>query len=366
MHINLKYIRRILVIRIGGIGDVVTTTPALRALRALFPKAHIALMVIAPGDEIIRGAPWVDEFIIYSELYSAQNILKIITSPPLLSQLFQLSKRLFFGHFDMLVAFHSLYGLRYIFKPLLVSLLTRARIRAGIYEKNLPGLGFFLNVKVPEDFLEFKHYTRRFNEIIEALGGDASNQRTEVWVEEKDKQFAQTFLKEKGISDGVFLIGIHPSGNPYHPIRTTWPAERFRDMANILTEKYGARIIITGGKQDVSLVNDIASSMKTPPLTLTNATIKQFACVIKRYNLFISNDTGPMHIAIAMGVPTIGIFGSTYWNMNGSYPPETNFIMLRKPIDCWPCQDLNCVTRACMNLITVDDVLEAVTKQIKK
>jgi heptosyltransferase-2 len=366
MKIDPKYIRRILVIRIGGIGDVVTATPALRALRNRFPNAHISLMVTAPGEQIISGSPWVDEFIIYSELYRSQNIFKIITTPHLLSQLFQLSKRLFFGRFDMLVAFHSLYGLKYTFKPLLVTLFARPRIRAGVYEKNLPGLGFFLNIKTPEDFLEFKHYTKRFLELIEALGGDGSDQKTEVWVEENDKKFAREFFKEKGVSDDTVLIGIHPSGNPYAPIRTTWPSERFRELADILNEKYGARIIITGSKKDVSLVNSISSSMKIPPLTLTNASIKQFACVLKRCNLFIGNDSGPMHIAVAMGVPTIGIFGSTDWNMNGSYSSDTNFILLRKPIDCWPCQDLKCTTRACMNLVTVDDVLKAVEKQMEK
>lgn len=349
--------QRILVLKLGGVGDVLLITPALRSLRRKFPKATINLVTQRYSSEIIKKLPYTDNFIYFPPIYISLRMIREMVG------LIKLLWHFIAHRYDIYIEFQNLYSKSGVIKPLLIGYLSGAKRRLGLdtYKR-----GWFLTDKIPDDRFQLKHNMQRYLEVVKLLGCDTSNQSTEIPLSSYDRNFANSFLIDNQIQSTDLLVGIHPGGNPAYPIRTTWAPERFIEVANNLIKRHNAKIILTAGPSGIELVNQIKKELINPPIILSGVRIKQLAAVIAKCQVFISNDTGPMHIAVAMKVPTIGIFGSTDWNTNGSYPPDTNFTTLRKPINCWPCQDLKCTTRACMNLVTVDDVLEAVERQIAK
>jgi heptosyltransferase-2 len=320
-------------------------------------------MVEDPGAEVVRGAPYLDELLTFTEFYTHHGYSRFF-GLRFFSQGYKLITTLLKKRYDIFIELQSLFNWKGIIKPMLIGYLSRAPLRIGL---NTDRRGLFLTTKVPDTRLTCKSMMERTLEVVKKLGVETNDLTTEVWISEKDRSYARYFLDKHQIKHDDLLIGIHPGGNPEYLIRCSWPEERFSQVADTLVEKYRAKILLTGGPQEVEYVKGVASLMKTQPLMqVGKTTVKQLAAIMERCHLFISNDTGPMHMAVAMQTPTIGIFGPGEWQMYGTYPPETNFIMLRKPIDCWPCQNLKCTTRACFKLISVEDVLEAVEKQMTK
>lgn len=367
----MKFFRSILILKFGGVGDVVTSTPALRALRQSYPKAKIYLMVESPGLEVVKGSPWIDELITYTKLYRAQNFLKLLTSPSRLKEGWQLFKFLLSHRFDIFIELHQLFDLRDTIKPIIIGYLSRAPVKIGL---DTDGRGFFLTIKIPDKRFVPEHMVSRCLRLVKKLGAETDDPQTAVWITEKDRQYAAKLLKlhspfplpsgeRIGAGKDAPIIGLHPTGNTDYLIRTSWPEERFAEVADTLANKYHARIVITGSSCEIPYIRKVVSLMKCQPVVIAGKTsIKQLAAVIERCDLFISSDTGPMHIAVAMKVPTIGIFGPGDWQMYGTYPAESKFIMLKKHIDCTPCRNLKCTSRKCFNLITVEDVLAGADK----
>ncbi|MFH1226493.1 MAG: glycosyltransferase family 9 protein, partial [Planctomycetota bacterium] len=224
-----------------------------------------------------------------------------------------------------------------------------------------------MNIRVPDSAFRKRHFLERALDAVKAIGADTDNRQTEVWITDADRKFAQELLAKNIDLNNKLLIGIHAGANPWSLVRQSWPPERFAAVSDVLADKYGAKIIFTGGHSEIPLIEQVASLMRNKPFIAAGlTTLKQAAALMERCHLFISNDTGPMHMAVAMKTPTIGIFGPGNWLAMGTYAPETNFVMVRKDIDCWPCHNLKCTTRACMELVTAEDVFSAADKQISK
>ncbi|MBI4834006.1 MAG: glycosyltransferase [Planctomycetes bacterium] len=350
--------KRILVLKLGGIGDVLLISPALRSLKQRFPDASISLIAERHSAEIIKGSPYIDDYILMPPLYDTP--LRIARE---LFGLLGLAWYLAFNKYDVYIEFQNLYSKRGIIKPLLIGYLSGAHRRFGLDAHHR---GFFLTDKIHDDEFQNRHNIQKYLDVVKTLGADDTYQTPEIAVSRSDTGFAAEFAKKHGITENDFLIGIHTGGNPSYPVRTSWLPERFAEVANVLADKYQAKILLTSGPSDLSIVSQIKERLNKLPVILSGASIKQLAAVIQHCKIFISNDAGPMHIAVAMKVPAIGIFGPGHWPSYGSYPPEAKFIALYKKIDCWPCNDLKCISRECMKLITVDDVLNAVNMLINK
>ncbi|MDI6787372.1 MAG: glycosyltransferase family 9 protein, partial [Planctomycetota bacterium] len=245
----------------------------------------------------------------------------------------------------------------------LTAYLSRSRLRAGL---DTDGKGFFVNIKVPDKGLSHRHLVVRSLDVVRAVGADTDNKYTGVYITDNDHLYSQRLIEEITSGQTGLIIGINPGGNPASPTTKCWPGERFATVADNLAQKYSARIVITGSPSEIALAEKMASLMKVKPfIAAGRTTVKQLAALLKRCHLFISNDTGPMHIAVAMGTPTIGIFGAGFWPALGNYPPETNFIMVRHEVNCWPCYKLHCYQPRCLEGITVDTVLKAAETQIE-
>ncbi|MEW6026830.1 MAG: glycosyltransferase family 9 protein [Planctomycetota bacterium] len=397
--------KNILVVRLGGIGDVTIITPALKALKELYPQSRISLMTNRNSAEVVsgapplsteagapspqqmvRGAPYVDDIIAFTGLFSTQSVFDFL-KPAVLYQLLRLVILMLKQDFDIFISLHNMVSWPAVVKPWILAILSQAPVRAGF---NTCNRGFFLNVRTPDD--SNKHLMLRCLDVIKQLASHSKINYTlqqptpEVWLNDKDLKYADDFIASNNIKPTDFLVGIHPGGNPRTYKTQCWPAERFAQVANAVADKYGAprpvpcgegalapvdkggaRILLTGGKSDRHIIDKIIPMLKCPPVLLPeNISVKQLSAIIGRCKLFISNDTGPMHLAVAMKVPTIGIFGGGDFGIYGNYPSETGFIAVRKNLPCSPCyHKIKCPTPECLDKITVEEVLQAVDKQLR-
>jgi len=348
--------RRIAVMKLGGIGDVVTATPVLRALRRAYPEAHIALLAEQPGLQVVEGSPYVDEYLEFTRLYRTQRPLRFLRRS-VLGELGALAWSLLSRRWDLYVELHCLLFRTSVCKPLVGALLTRAPVRAGLDSE---GRGFFLSVRVPDFRLRPVHHVERMRELIRGLGLPDPGPRTEVWLEAEHREEAEALLRQTGVDGKTPLVGVHVGANPDFPVVRSWPAERFARVCNHLAERYGATVLLTGTASERQMVAEVVGLAQCPEALVDlsgRTSVKVLAALMEHLSLYISNDTGSMHVAVAMGVATIGIFGPGDWQSYGTYPPESGFRMVRTPVNCWPCTDRACVSRACMLGVTVEQVI---------
>lgn len=353
----MSRIRRILALKLGGIGDVLMITPSLAALREAFPRAHIALVVDPASREVVEDGGWADEVILLPSRARRDRVhaLSLLCD---LGALLRVMRRVFRG-FDLFVEFQNPYSFRSVLKPLLIGMVSAAPVRAGI---DIRRHAFFLNVRVPEKRLEAKLHSERYLDILRALEIPIRQHRTLMPIPERFRAEASRRFADLGIRDGNAVVGIHCGGNRTYPLRTTWPTDRFAAVARRLLRRGDTHLLLTGAPWDRDRCLELFDMIATPQRVSNLAgetSLKLLGAYLMRCSLFISNDTGPMHVAVAVGTPTVGIFGPGDWQAYGTYPADVPFRMVRGHVDCWPCTNLQCTTRKCMNVVSVEQVLAA-------
>jgi lipopolysaccharide heptosyltransferase II len=181
---------------------------------------------------------------------------------------------------------------------------------------------------------------------------------SEKWVEE--------LFQQEGIEKTDKLLVIHPGASCPSKI---WPSERFAEVADRLMEKYGFKVLLIAGPKDIKIAQEVIKKMRHPAVNLAGKTsVSQLATILKKCQLFISNDSGPVHIASAVGIPVISIFGR---NQKGLSPLRWGPLgrkdrVLHKEVGCIECLAHNCVKEfACLKAISVEEVLNTVDLILK-
>ncbi|MCK5306109.1 MAG: glycosyltransferase family 9 protein [Candidatus Omnitrophica bacterium] len=356
--------RKILVISMQGIGDLLLITPALSLLRRNFPQSIISVLVLSNAKDIILGNPDIDRVIIYDhKKKSIFAILKFILK--LRKEGFNLS----------ICAYPS--GLRAIF----VGFLTGAPLRIGqnlVCVKKIP---FLLTHKI--DVIKVKHAVDMNIDLIKTLGQVSNDKKKQLVmpINQTDTEFVLRYKRRHDISDTNIFICIHPGVSKLGESRR-WPLDKFIKLSDRLVEEYNARIVFIGIEDDRAALNEINGTMNKKQLVVVNWPIKRVSALIKSCDLFIGNNSGPMHIAAAVKTTTIGLFGDTDPRIHGPY--GENNIVVRKNLNCSPCfypflhgtldcaRLDRCIGRGrpkciksefeCMKSIEVDDVLKEVKK----
>lgn len=337
--LNLEQINRILIIRLAPLGETVLTTPVIRALREHFREAHIAYMVAPTREDLVSANPHLNEVLTYQP-----SVPKLI---------YQIARR----KFQMAVI------LQPTFRLVLHTFLARIPLRIG-FETNTGGKRL-LSVAVPNNTQQ--HETQRYLDVVRALGVEITDDEPEVFVDNEGKAWIDNFLKIEKLDDGKPIIGLNPGAATVY---RRWDAANFAVLGDRLHETYDAHIVITTGPREGELANQVVAQMSHSPVIVNQATPMQLAALLQRCNLYISNDTGPMHLSTAVKTPTIALFGAS--NLIQWAPPwKKHAVIARK--DCEFMKTLSSKEwdahpdRARENLkaITPDTVMTTVEKLIK-
>jgi len=341
-------IRQILVRGPNWIGDAVMSEPALVAIRGVFPSAEIALLVKPVIAELLNGHPAVDRVVIYEDRGRHAG----------LSGKWGLAQALRRERFDLAILFQN------AFEAALLAFLAGIPIRYG-YATD--GRGWLLSAPVARpDRNTIGHQVQYFLSLLKPLGVTAPARAPRLFLAEREEAECSQRLAEVGIAESDRLLGLNP-GSTYGSAKR-WLPERFAETADrLLREQVGRgerveRVVIVGARGEEGLGEAIANRMQVKPIVLSGrTTIRELMAVIKRCSLFITNDTGPMHIAAAFGVPVVAVFGPT--DSRATAPFGNEHSVVRHPVECAPCLLRECpIDHRCMTRVTVDDVFSAAAK----
>lgn len=341
--------KKILIIQLQPVGDVLRATPVIVKLKERYPEAEIAFLVYDRYAELLRANPRLNEIIPFNRKFRQEKI----DANQTFKELKELTSRLQERGFDLVINLHNttLSGI--------LAYLVKGRETRGVV------LNEYGHLLVPPGWLLAPDYQRTGLNMVEIylknVGLDTDGAKLEMYLEEEDLAFREGFLREKGVGDKDLLIGLNPGAAVYS---RRWPMERFAEIGNGLTEEFNAKVIIFGSPREKELVKKVSNLMKYKPLEFYEAALRQLAVLIERCNLFITNDTGPMHMAAAMGTPIIAIFGSVLKNL--SLPFASDHIALQADLPCIPCGRFYCEELNCLKSITVEEVLASCRKILEE
>ena len=349
---NDKQRNRILIVRTDAIGDVLLSTPVIKALRQKHPQAYISMMVAPHAKDIIEGNPYLDEVIVYDKDGKHKSWIRSL----------KFASRLKKKKLDLAVILHPTNRVH------LLTFLARIPKRLGYNRK----LGFLLNERKEHKKQEGAKHEAEYNlELLkdefwqenekENSPGIESSERIRLFmpVKAESEKWVDHLFKSFGISASDKLLAINPGASCPSKL---WPLERFAQVALKLARAHNLKILVLAGPKDILLADKIAlhHELKGKIINLAGKTsISQLASVLKRCALFISNDSGPVHIASALGTPVISIFGRSQPGLGPKRwgPLGARDRYLHKDVGCIQCLAHNCQKEfACLKAISVEDV----------
>ena len=330
--------KRILVVKLDHLGDVLLATPVFSNLRQAYPNAELHALTGAWSRVVLERHPDVGKVIEYNSPTFCRT-----GKPTSLKETFQLYRQLRHEKYDLMVELRS--DWRIVWFSFLR--LTPKRLdRASLQVANKLGSVQFSGT----------HETTRNLDVLKQAGIATPVQTTTFSVPAKDKEWASDFLTAHQIGREQPLIAIHP-GSPIALKR--WLPERYAELADWLIARKGARVLFVGVKDEIQIITEIQERMQGESINVAGeTTLTQLASILHTCKVFIGNDSGPMHLAAAVGIPTIGLYGPGDPTRFG--PVGEKCQTIRMKLDCPPCSGTTCRFGAdgCMSKIQVTDVIQ--------
>ncbi|HOW34937.1 MAG TPA: lipopolysaccharide heptosyltransferase II [Candidatus Omnitrophota bacterium] len=333
--------KKILVVNVNWVGDVIFSTPVFKALKSSYPAASISCLAVPRVRDILESAPCLDEIIIYDEKGRHQ------TPWAKIKLILELRKK----KFDVAFLLH-----RSLTRALLI-FLAGIPVRVGYDTKKR---GFLLTHRA-EPLSDTAHRSDYYLGVIESFGIQVKDRSCELKVYDDARLFVEKLLNENGVTKNDFAVVINAGGN--WDLKR-WPKENFAKLADRLVEDFKAKVIISGAPKDVLLAGEIVSMARHKPVVLTGRTnLKQLAALLEKVNLVISNDSGPLHVANCVGTSVVGLFGPTRPEITGPRG-KGRFRIIQNDVQCnqKPCYDLGCSDNVCMKSITVEQVVDEIRR----
>ena len=351
---------RILVVKLADLGDVLTATPAIRALRLAHPSAHLGALITPKSSSILEGTDLVDEIIPF-EKASFDRLLGAGSSLPMA---FGLARQLRANHWDALALFHHLTTPFGVAKYAALCLASGARRTAGLDN----GRGRFLTERVVDEGFGARHETDYWLAVAGLLGGHNPAPRFELPISGADRAWAAEQISQFG-SDGAGLLAIHPGSGAFSLARR-WPAERFAAVVRGLVGRHGLRpMVIQGpGPDEGLLARTVAVGAGGAAIVGPAPSIGALVALLEHVRLFVGNESGVMHLAVAAGAPIVAIFGPTNDRAWGPYPlTSPRHAVVRESLACTPCvhrghrfgTPAGCAARTCLDLVEPAAVIAA-------
>ncbi len=302
---------RILVVQTAFLGDAVLTTPIFLNLRQQFPTAKISLLCTPAIQDVFHGNKSIDEILILDKKGKDKGVLSF----------WRWRKRLK-DQFDVCLLPHRSFRSAF--------LVWFAQIPKRIGFDRSEGR-FFLTDIVHFDWES--HDSQRNLHLLEALGMKVKKSPVEISVEKNRFKFDQ-FIQEHHISKNSILVGMNP-GSVWKTKR--WLPEYFAKVADVLSDTWNCKVILFGSSKDKEAADSVVKAMKTKAVNLCGQTdLKSLSYLISHMNLFITNDSGPMHLASALGIPVVAIFGPTTREL-GFFPLGEKSTVVELDLSCRPC-----------------------------
>ena len=343
---NPKQIRRILIRAVNWVGDAVMTTPAIGVIRRYFPDAEITILANPLVSALFSPHDWVDRVMVFDRTGKHGGIIGRL----------KLARELRKESFDMAFILPN------SFDSALLPWLAGIPARLG---KSSDGRGLLLTESYcPDKSAVISHEVDYYLDLLRHFGLSGQSGAPQLFTTPDEEKAATQRLAEQGITEDHFVIGINP-GAAYGSAKRWYP-DRFAEVASQLAAEWAARIVIFGGPGEAVIAADIARNIDVGCLNLAGKTsMRELMSLIRRCNLFITNDSGPMHIASAFDVPTVAIFGPT--DHATTSPLTDRAIIVRKDVECAPCKLRECPTdHCCMTAITAGDVVSAAMRLYQK
>ncbi|MFH1189433.1 MAG: lipopolysaccharide heptosyltransferase II [Candidatus Omnitrophota bacterium] len=336
--------KKILIVRLDRIGDVVLSTPVIKAMRDAYPDGHIAMMVRPYAREIVEGNPYLNEVIIYDKDSGHKGI----------AGNYRFIQELKAKKFDIAVILHPTK------RTHIVMSLAGIPERIGYDRK----AGFLLTKPVPHTKqFGMRHEIDYTLGILRYMGIEPSTRALYMPTSDVSERKIRGIFDENRIKDTEPVVVMNPGASC---ASKRWSVERFADVAGGLVERYGARIVVISGSADRHFGDRLASLVKGACVNLSGKTgIGDIASLLRRAKLFISNDSGPVHIACAVGTPVIAIFGRSDRGLSPERwgPSGKRDQVLHKDVGCDICYAHNCKAGfKCLDSIKPEEVLEAAGK----
>ena len=288
--------KRILVFSFSFIGDAVLSTAVIHPLRKHFPDAHITFLVGPRAFDLLATDPNIDATLVYDnrgEHAGWRGRLRLV-------------KVLRRDTFDLVVNLRDSLTARCI------------------------GAEHWGMVRGESN----RHAVTRYLEVLQKHGIDTADAHPRLHLTEDEQTLAHCFLTEAGIPSERLLIGIHPGGNWVYKL---WDAENYARVANALAKKRNAAILLFAGPNERELQAQVANMMDVPPILVQTESLRHLAALISACEVYIGNDTGPMHIAAAVGTPVVALFGSTNPIRSGPYGDKHTVVQSGIDLGCNPC-----------------------------
>ena len=336
--------QRVLLTRLRLIGDIVLTTPIIKSIRDVLPDAYIAYLGELPGVTLLEGNPYLNEIFAYNPNSSFSK--RLFVYPRLRKRGFDLAIDLFSNPRSALLIYA-----------------TGARVRIGAGER--PRSRLYTHRVVddgrPKSAIDFHA------QYLQAVGLPLTSRQTKIFLSEEERREARIYLHWQGIDFDRPIIGLYPGAS--WPAKM-WHKERFAELADLLIAKLGAQVVFTMGPSDRQLIEEISARCVGSIKVLDVLPLRQLAAVLSFFHVYVANDSGPMHMAVAVGTRTIGIFGPGEEEIWFPYNREDGHLALRKDVWCHPCHLDFCDKEGerymkCMKLLETKEVFDAVRERIE-
>ncbi|MBL7131586.1 MAG: glycosyltransferase [Candidatus Omnitrophica bacterium] len=330
--------KKILVIKLGGLGDLILATPSLKMLRRQFPKAKISLLINSDIQPLVRDCPYIDDIILFDR--KKKRLLELIDD--LRQREFNLSIDFKNNNLTHLIAYLAKITSRYGFSRGPTSFLL-----------NQPET-------LPQDSIE--QPVKQQLRILKKLGVTFFDDALELWPSREDDDFIDNALKEKGVLREDKLIGLAIGASPEWPTKD-WPIDNFTKLSQMLIQE-GLKVILLGTQYSKQKVDRFPDDNRVISF-VGDTNLNQLVSLVKRLDVLITPDSAPMHIASAVGTKIIALFGPT--EPKRHIPPGGEIDALVRQINCQPCYKRKCINKeklACLEKISPEEVFNLITQKI--
>ena len=319
-RIDARIIQKILFITLSNIGDAILTTPSLDLIRRFFPKSKITVMVGPRAREVFEGHPEADQVLLYNKHSSFREKIFLMM---------KLKKE----HFDLVI------DLRHTLIPLFI----KPRFATPLFRKTKKGHAAIQHLDVLKSLGIEGHCTF----VLPCFEGDCRK--------------VKELMNQRGISSGEAYVVLAPGAAS--PLKR-WDVWKFRELAKRLRDDFSIPIVIVGTKGDEPEFNGVFSKEEWVSL-VGELSLMELGHLLKSARLFITNDSGPMHLAAAFGTPTLAIFGPTDPEVYGPYGPTHRVVRL--DLHCSPCMKGFCriKTHECLKTLEVNQVYQTLCEMLK-